>query len=85
MKKTYEKPKLYCEDLQPESMLCGCEVRNPSWSDLEMCSYTVEITGFTTFVMFGEDWVNCTSKNTDFEGTDLYYCYYGPVTTIFSS
>ena len=86
MKKIYEKPKLICEDLQPETMLCGCDVTNPSFSDLEMCSYTVDVeSGFSTFVLFGEKWTNCGTPNDALAGTQFHYCYYGPVTSIFSS
>lgn len=86
MKKVYVKPKLICEDLQPETMLCGCDVKNPSFSDLEMCSYTAEVEGaFTKFILFGETWANCETNNEIFAGTEYYYCYYGPATSIFSS
>ena len=86
MKKAYEKPKLICEDLQPETMLCGCDVKNPNFSDLEMCSYTVQIEGsFSTFVLFGENWTNCEMNNDALAETDYYMCYFGPATSIFSS
>lgn len=86
MKKTYSKPLLICEELQPETMLCGCDVRNPTYSDLEMCSYTVSDEKlFLDFVLFGEKWTSCTTPNTIFQGTQMEYCYYGPAVTIFSS
>lgn len=86
MKKIYEKPKLICEDLQPETMLCGCDVTNPNYSDLEMCSYTVDIEGgFASFVLFGENWSNCDTPADALAGTEFHYCFYGPATSIFSS
>lgn len=86
MKKPYEKPHLICEELQPEAMLCGCDVTNPNFSDLEMCNYTVQPEGtFATFVLFGERWANCETPNEAMAGTEYYYCYYGPGTAIFSS
>lgn len=86
MKKVYEKPALICEDLQPETMLCGCAVRNPSFSDLEMCGYTITIPNtHTTITLFGENWTKCDVNNEAFAGTDFYYCFYGPATSIFSS
>ncbi len=86
MKKIYEKPKLICEDLHPEEMLCGCDVKNPSFSDIEMCSYTVNVEGtFSSFVLFGENWSNCEVNNEALAGTDYYYCFYGPAVSIFSS
>ena len=86
MKKVYVKPMLICEDLQPETMLCGCDVKNPTFSDLEMCSYAIDVEGaFSQFVLFGETWANCAQDNESLAGTDYYYCYYGPGTSIFSS
>ena len=86
MKKVYEKPLVICEDLQPETMLCGCEARNPSFSDLEMCSYTVSDPSlFMDFVIFGENWTNCQMDKNIFAGTSYEYCYYGPAVSIFSS
>ena len=86
MKKTYDKPRLFCEELHPETMLCGCDVRNPNFSDLEMCNYTFEVEdSFATFVIFGENWTGCETNNEDLVGTEYYFCYFGPATSIFSS
>lgn len=86
MKKTYNKPLLICEELQPETMLCGCDVRNPEWSDLEMCGYPITIPGTTWDVrLFGETWNDCDMPSETFAGSDFYMCYYGPGTSIFSS
>ena len=87
MKKQYEKPILICEDLHPEEMLCGCEFTNPSFSELEMCSYSFEPYPGKEIVIFGENWTSCKKglPNSAFAGTQLYLCYYGPVVTLFSS
>ena len=86
MKKTYSKPLLICEELQPETMLCGCDVRNPSWSDLEMCGYNITIPGTTVSIrLFGERWNDCDMSNEMMAGSSFYMCYYGPGTSIFSS
>ncbi len=86
MKKTYNKPLLICEDLQPETMLCGCDVSNPEWSDLEMCGYPISIPGTSVSVrLFGENWNDCDMNSESLAGTDYYMCFYGPSTSIFSS
>ena len=86
MKKIYEKPMLICEDLRPEDMLCGCDVRNPQFSDLEMCAYSITIPGtdYSTN-LFGANWDNCSMPNDFLEGTEWHYCFGSHVTTIFSS
>lgn len=86
MKKPYDKPKLLCEELRPETLLCGCDVKNPEFSDLEMCGYPISIPGTdTSFRIFGQNWFDCTDPNDAFEGTDWYFCVQGPETTIFTS
>ncbi len=86
MKKLYEKPMLICEDLHPETMLCGCDVRNPTYSDLEMCGYPIKAPGTdTTFMLFSESWDNCNLPNEALEGTEMHMCFFGPTTSIFSS
>ena len=82
MKKEYVKPMLICEDLHPEEMLCGCDLRNPQFSDLEMCAYPIKAPGTnTTFMIFGENWTGqCQISN-----TLLQTCYHTAETTIFSS
>lgn len=86
MKKGYEKPQLICEDLRPETLLCGCDVKNPNFSDLEMCGYQITIPGTDfDFRIFGQNWFDCTDPNTVFEGTEFYFCVHGPETTIFCS
>ncbi|MBR6825467.1 MAG: hypothetical protein IKM59_02860 [Oscillospiraceae bacterium] len=85
MKKTYDKPRLFCEELHPETMLCGCDVKNPTWSDIEMCAYELTISN-STFRIFSNGWDGaCDMNNEYFKDTEYYMCYWGPVTSIFSS
>lgn len=82
MKKEYQKPCLICEDLHPEEMLCACDLKNPIYSDLEMCGYPIKAPGTnTTFVVFGENWTgSCNISN-----EVMQMCFHTSATAIFTS
>ena len=88
MKKEYQKPALFCEELRPEEMLCGCDLRNPEFNEVQMCGYTLQddtlpgnLQGFGIKI-FGDGWANCT-------GNDIVvvedYCYHAGPQNVFSS
>lgn len=86
MKKAYQKPCMICEDLQPETMLCGCDMTNPIYSDLEMCGYPIQAPGTdTTFVLFSSGWDACNVDNDNLAGTELHMCWGAATTSIFGS
>lgn len=80
VKKVYEKPALLCEELHPEEMLCGCEVRNPTYNEVAMCIYEYKPFQFGTFVhkLFASNWEHC-------DDVDHVYCYHMGQVTLFSS
>ena len=39
MKKPYVPPAILCETLTPETMLCGCKLKNPTLSEEQHCGY----------------------------------------------
>ncbi len=82
MKKAYVKPMLVCEDLHPEQMLCRCDLTNPLYSDLEMCTYPIDAPGTNTvFLVFGESWVG----QCQIDNKTVQTCYHTAETSIFSS
>ncbi len=87
MKKIYEKPKLYCEELLPESLLCGCQVRNNNFSYVEMCGYMISDDNLIggAFSIFGETWSNCMVNHEALKDTEYEYCYHVSAVTLFSS
>ena len=81
MKRNYEKPRLICEDLHPEEMLCGCDFKSPIYSDLEMCGYPIQAPGTsTTFMVFGENWENCNVSD-----KLMQMCFHTSASAIFTS
>jgi hypothetical protein len=87
-KKPYKTPKLYCEDIHPEQMLCACEATDVTYSEMEMCGYPIKAPGSdSTFMIFGETWINiCDISNTTGAGgnANSVICYGGPVVPAFS-
>ena len=82
MKKIYEKPTLLCDDLRPEEMLCGCLAQTPQFNEVQMCSYPVKISPYSTITVnvFMDSWPTC-----DKNGDNFNYCYHTGQTNIFSS
>lgn len=88
MKKEYQKPALFCEELRPEEMLCGCDLRNPSFNEVQMCAYVLQdntlppnLAGLGLRI-FANGWANCTDN-------DIVviedYCYHAGPQNVFSS
>ncbi len=88
MKKEYQKPALFCEELRPETMLCGCKLRNPEFNEVQMCGYTLDdgslppnLSGLGLKI-FAHEWASC-------YGSELVemddYCYHAGPQNVFSS
>ncbi len=81
MKKQYYKPRVFCEDLQPESMLCGCLDRNAMFNDVTMCGYDLKVPYLSRPVrIFSDGWLDC-----QMNGEDFGYCYHISEINLFSS
>ena len=81
MKKAYEKPAVICEDLQPETMLCGCDDRNPQFNDVMMCGYDLSVPNLSRPIrIFSDGWMDCKMRGEDFD-----YCYHASGINLFSS
>lgn len=76
-KKQYVKPALVCQELHPETMLCACVYRNPSFNEMQQCGYTAPDLGFN---IFAHDWVSC-----DWDDPFDQYCYHTSAGMIFGS
>lgn len=88
MKKEYQKPALFCEELRPEEMLCGCDLRNPEFNEVQMCGYTLDKESLPPplqnlgLKIFAEGWNNCYgSVLVDMDA----YCYHPGPQNVFSS
>ncbi len=80
MKKQYEAPRLICEELQPEQMLCGCKYKNPNLNEEWHCSFKPDGLDFT---IFAELWSDCFLHPDDVPSLGL--CYHPGPTNLFSS
>ncbi|MBR4309245.1 MAG: hypothetical protein IKT58_06595 [Oscillospiraceae bacterium] len=80
MKKTYEKPAVFCEDLHPEEMLCGCAVNSPLYNEAQMCNYPYKPSQYSTLTynLFANDWATC-------DVGDHVYCYHVGQVNLFGS
>ena len=80
MKKPYKTPAIICETLTPETMLCGCKLKNPTLSEEQHCSYEPDGLGFT---IFADGWGRC---NLDPERVPtITICYHPGPTNLFGS
>ena len=88
MKKEYQKPALFCEELRSETMLCGCMLRNPEYNEVQMCGYTLDpeklppsLSGLG-LKLFAQGWSTCF-------GSELVnmeeYCYHAGPQNVFGS
>ena len=80
MKKPYVPPAILCETLTPETMLCGCKLKNPTLSEEQHCGYEPDGLGFT---LFANGWGKC---NLDPERVPtISICYHPGETNLFGS
>ncbi len=80
MKKNYEKPMLLCEDIAPETLLCGCKIKNPTLNEEWHCGYEPDGLGFP---VFAELWDDCFLTPDEVPVLDL--CYHTGTTNLFGS
>ncbi len=81
MKKVYQKPMLICEELRPETMLCGCDDRNTQFNDVMMCGYDLKVPNISRPIrIFSDGWLDCMM-----DGEDFGYCYHSSSISLFSS
>ena len=77
MKKKYIKPRLLCQELRPETLLCSCTYQNPTYNHLSQCGYDAEDMGFR---IFAQGWVDC-----EWDDMSGQYCYQVNASMIFGS
>ena len=82
MKKMYQKPTLFCEELVPEEMLCGCALRNPQFNEVQQCGYAPpNVPAYLNVRIFAEQWADCNMKGNEKDS----YCYHAGAINLFSS
>ncbi len=77
MKKDYAKPKVICQELRPEELVCACDIVNTDFNESMQCGYTLENFPLT---VFAQGWASCMTS--DF--SDLY-CYHNGQVLLFGS
>lgn len=77
MKKRYTKPALVCQELRPETLLCGCAHTNPTFNEVQQCGYFAEDLGF---VIFSQSWAAC-----EWSDPSNQYCYQVSAGGVFGS
>ena len=78
MKKVYKKHTVLCQQLQPETMICGgCVFTNPTYNEVEQCGFSDEDMGFK---IFASTWIDC-----DIPDITELYCYHNSQLNIFGS
>ncbi len=80
MKKPYVSPMILCETLTPETMLCGCMIKNPNLNEEWHCGYSPDGLGMN---LFAETWAACAIK--DGQIPALRYCYHAGQVNVFGS
>ncbi len=80
MKKAYQKPILFCEDLRPEEMLCGCAIQNPNMNEEWHCGFVPD---GLDIPLFAQGWNDCVIKEGDIPS--LVYCYHSGTVNLFGS
>ena len=76
-KQHYVKPALICQELHPETLLCACAYRNPSFNEAAQCGYEAQDLGFR---IFAQSWADCAWSDPFNQ-----YCYQTSTGMIFGS
>jgi len=79
MKKTYERPTVICETMQPEAICSNCIANNPQYNEAQQCGYTIHSLGVTIFV---EGWAQCGMPS---GAINELYCYQPGTVNLFTS
>ena len=74
-KKKYNKPRLLCQEIHPETLLCSCTYRNGTYNEASQCGYDAVDMGFR---VFAQSWLDC-------EWLSDQYCYQNGIAMIFGS
>lgn len=80
MKKPYHKPALICDEIRPETMLCGCDWVNTAMNEEWHCAFDPDELGFAVFL---QTWENCWDTTGKFGNIQL--CVYAAEVHVFSS
>lgn len=80
MRKPYTAPVLICEELHPETVLCGCDFTNPTSNEEMHCGFDPEGLGFT---LFAQGWDNC--QNTNGKFGNMQFCVQASEAMVFGS
>ena len=80
MRKPYTSPMLICEELHPETMLCGCDYKNPSVNEEWQCGFKPDGLGFS---LFAQGWDGC--HETSGKYGNIQFCVQASEATVFGS